>query len=242
MKKNKMMRLASVLLVLVMLTTCVISGTFAKYVTAASDTDSARVAKWGIAIEVAAKEAFADEYAAGTGTASDPSVFAATDVDLVAPGTNGTLATASITGQPEVAYDIDVAVNLELTGWTVTYDDDADDATAEVWYCPLVITVNSTPIKGLDYDTAENFEAAVEAAILEVLVAGGNVTTPGNETAGSTSLKEYAPMSAARAEVLEVEWDWAFEGNNDTADTKLGDLAVAPTISFNLAITATQQD
>ena len=44
MKTNKMMRIASVLLVAVLLTTCVISGTFAKYTTTVSATSTANVA------------------------------------------------------------------------------------------------------------------------------------------------------------------------------------------------------
>ena len=44
MKKNRMMRLASVLLVCVLLTTSVISGTFAKYTTKYTAEDTARVA------------------------------------------------------------------------------------------------------------------------------------------------------------------------------------------------------
>ena len=51
MKKNKMMRLASCLLVLVMLSTSMISGTFAKYVTTGSAEDTARVAKFGVDIK-----------------------------------------------------------------------------------------------------------------------------------------------------------------------------------------------
>ena len=48
MKKNTMMRLAAVLLVVALLTTSVICGTFAKYTSADTATDSARVAKWDI--------------------------------------------------------------------------------------------------------------------------------------------------------------------------------------------------
>ena len=47
MKKNRIMRLASILLVCVLLTTSVISGTFAKYTTSQDASDSARVAHWG---------------------------------------------------------------------------------------------------------------------------------------------------------------------------------------------------
>jgi hypothetical protein len=48
MKTNKIMRIASVLLVAVLLSTCVISGTFAKYVASANVTDTVSVAKWDI--------------------------------------------------------------------------------------------------------------------------------------------------------------------------------------------------
>ena len=47
MKKNRMMRLASILLVLVLMTSSVVGGTFAKYTTSVEGYDTARVAKWG---------------------------------------------------------------------------------------------------------------------------------------------------------------------------------------------------
>ena len=62
MKKNIMMRLSALLLVAVLLTTCVISGTFAKYVTTGTATDSARVAKWGVTVEAKLDDLFVDEY------------------------------------------------------------------------------------------------------------------------------------------------------------------------------------
>jgi len=46
MKKNKMMRIASVLLVAVLLSTCAISGTYAKYAANITASDSALVAKF----------------------------------------------------------------------------------------------------------------------------------------------------------------------------------------------------
>ena len=48
MKKTKVMRLLSLLLVMTLISTCAISGTFAKYVTRAEGEDQARVAKWGV--------------------------------------------------------------------------------------------------------------------------------------------------------------------------------------------------
>ena len=64
MKKNNAMRLASVLLVLTLLTTCVISGTFAKYTTSTTGGDKARVAYWGFGQAAAATiDLFDGQYA-----------------------------------------------------------------------------------------------------------------------------------------------------------------------------------
>lgn len=50
MRKNKMMRFASGLLVAVLLTTSIISGTFAKYTSSATGNDTAKVAKWSFKV------------------------------------------------------------------------------------------------------------------------------------------------------------------------------------------------
>jgi hypothetical protein len=107
MRKNKMMRLASALLVAVLLTTCAISGTFAKYVTEVEVSDQARVAYWGF-VEPTTVEFKLFEH-------GDGNVIATVgDDDLIAPGTsasanlvlgytaNGTIAA------PEVAYSYEV--------------------------------------------------------------------------------------------------------------------------------------
>ncbi len=51
MKTNKFMRIASVLLVAVVLSTCAISGTFAKYTSSVTAEDKATVAKWSITVD-----------------------------------------------------------------------------------------------------------------------------------------------------------------------------------------------
>jgi hypothetical protein len=108
MRKNKMMRAASALMVAVLLTTCTISGTFAKYVTTASGNDTARVAKWGVVVTGMADTLFAEEYDAAGGTVK---YGTASVEDLVAPGTkNDTGVTFGISGKPEVAVKIKVEV------------------------------------------------------------------------------------------------------------------------------------
>ena len=97
MKKNKTMRLAAILLVCVLLTTSVISGTFAKYTSEATGSDSARVAKWAFEVNDAAITAtnsfkfdlFNTVYEVGT-TADDVDVK---DTEtIIAPGTEGQFA------------------------------------------------------------------------------------------------------------------------------------------------------
>ena len=228
MKKNKMMRIASVLLVAVLLTTCAISGTFAKYITEKESIDTARVAKFGVDLVVTVDGAFATEYDADTtandehGVAIAKTVVAADDDqdNLVAPGTKGDLmAKAEIKGTPEVAVNVKQEATLRLTGWAV-------DGT---YYCPLVITVDgTTKFYGMDYTSAADFIAAVEAAL--------------------DSDVNYAPNTDL-TETHSVTWAWAFEGTDgkqtDELDTALGNYAAKTgdiEISFTYEITVTQID
>ena len=109
MKKNKMMRIASVLLVAVLISTCAISGTFAKYITKVSGTDKARVAKWGILLTVNGGDAFADKYATHDDSyEGDYSVISSNVDKVVAPGTSSADVDkdnlqATVFGTPEVA-------------------------------------------------------------------------------------------------------------------------------------------
>ena len=227
MKKNRMMRVASALLVAVLLTTCAISGTFAKYITEKESTDTARVAKFGVDLAVTVDGAFATEYDADT-TANDEHgvaiaktvVASSTDQDnLVAPGTKGDLmASATIAGTPEVAVNVKQEATLVLTGWEVN----------GTYYCPLVITVDGAKFYGMDYTSAAEFIAAVEAAL--------------------DSDVNYEPNTGL-TESHSVTWEWAFEGTDgkqtDVKDTALGDYAAKTDdieISFTYKVTVTQID
>ena len=120
MKKNTMMRVASALMIAVLLTTCAISGTFAKYTTKYSVDDSARVAYWGF-----------NEPTGVTWnlfTHGDGNVIASVDgKDLIAPGTTGTatltlaFAPNGTITKPEVAYTYQVS--LTATGTYNKLDD-----------------------------------------------------------------------------------------------------------------------
>ena len=120
MKKNKMMRIAAVLLIVTLLSTCAISGTFAKYVAKADVEDSARVAKWGIKIETTSN-LFSDKYEAQDedyiAAGGEYSVISDNGDMVVAPGTssdqleNGGFS-AILSGKPEVATRFQLKVDL----------------------------------------------------------------------------------------------------------------------------------
>ncbi len=131
MQKNKMMRTASVLLVAVLLSTCAISGTFAKYTTTQTVTDSARVAKWDIdfdadnnASKTFAFDLFNTVYEAdGTSVETDVANNTTDGKTVIAPGTGGSF-TISLKNLSEVSakYSITYSVtanNVPLEFTTV---------------------------------------------------------------------------------------------------------------------------
>lgn len=104
MKKTKVMRLLSLLLVMTLISTCAISGTFAKYVTKAEGKDQARVAKWGIVLTMKDDGFFKSEYETDdTKGYTGLSVKADNEDKLVAPGTSAGEFEATVKGTPEVA-------------------------------------------------------------------------------------------------------------------------------------------
>lgn len=116
--KNRFLRIASGLFVLCLITTSVISGTYAKYVTGDNGNDTARVAKWGVELSTSGT-LFGTDYAA-TGTeenadsivAESKNVASAGTDDVVAPGTkNNKGFQVKLTGQPEVAYNVTAKTN-----------------------------------------------------------------------------------------------------------------------------------
>lgn len=216
MKKTKLMRAALLLLVLTLITSCFVGGTFAKYTTSGIGQDTARVAKWGVVI-TANGATFANTYATDTenvaGTIAN-SVVSANKV--VAPGTKGNMVGMTITGTPEVAVSVSYAANFKVEGWTV----------GDNFYCPLQIKVGSIMIDGASFNNAAAFENAVNTEI-------------------STYSKNYAAgtdLSTASVTTPSVSWEWPFSVNeaDDTKDTALGNLETAPTVSLTVTTTVDQ--
>lgn len=135
MKSNKMMKLAMCLLVAVALTTCSVSGTFAKYASEVTVSDTARVAKWDIKINNVKQDQWSNSVVFDLFSYTDANV----DVDgtgnekVIAPGTTGeftfTIANASeVTANYEIAIAETNANNIPIEykvgngAWTVPTD------------------------------------------------------------------------------------------------------------------------
>lgn len=235
MKKNTMMRVASALLVAVLLTTCAISGTFAKYVTSADVNDSARVAKWGVAV-TATGSLFENQYAndgevekdKGGNDISYTVVSSASD-DVVAPGTAKEDGLAfSITGTPEVAVNI----NFNITGVS-------DVCLPAGTYLDYTTGNNATD----DFTLADDYYP-----IVYTLEKGGSVVKTGTLAEIEGYLDSIEGNYAANTDLTStfgnytLSWSWVFgDSANNQADTYLGQVAAgiadATGVTLNAAAT-----
>lgn len=220
MKKTKFMRAALLLLVLTLITSCFVGGTFAKYTTSGNGTDTARVAKFGVMV-TGNGNLFAKEYAKtdASFTLATNSVVS-TEKNVVAPGTSGEMTKMTLTGTPEVAVRVSYEGKVELTGWTVTSG----------FYCPLIIKINGTAVDTSNATDASSFADAINNAIKGY----------SNNYAAGTDL------SGKGADSLAITWEWPFSTDgNDAKDTELGDAAAknnASEIIIAVATTVTQID
>lgn len=232
-KSNKLMRASGILLSLILISSCFVGGTFAKYVTTGEGKDSARVAKWGVEVEVTG-DGFHPTYGKDDPNSNikGSTVISLDDSNVVAPGTEGTFGGVTISGQPEVAVEIKTTANVNLSGWNVGPNGE--------FYCPLKFTIGGQTINGLDYSKStsggeNSFQAAIKKAIEDA-------TT--QEVEAGTDLSTIG-------ETITYSWEWPFENGTGTAinqdnilDTKLGDNAASgtdvPQISIDVSTTVTQ--
>ena len=220
MKKNNAMRLASVLLVLTLLTTCVISGTFAKYTTSTTGGDKARVAYWGFGQAAATTIDLFDGQYANVKSSGEVDGFS----NVVAPGTEKSTTfafgytnyNANTITAPEVAYTF--TVNPTITG---DYDE-LDANNSFKW------TLKKGGATATEYNTVADLLAAIKA--LSGDPSGSKTYNPGD-----------LPAAFSANEVYTIGWKWAFDGN-DAADTTLGNSQTLENVTFSITITATQVD
>ena len=235
-----------------MLSTSIVSGTYAKYVTSDNAEDSARVAKFGVTV-TASGSLFDKTYMSvgggntPGGTTTDAAVLSVVSSakfndsgeqvesdKLVAPGTkNDDGITFAIAGTPEVDVKLDVVVDdssfKEIFLKSGTYPDmttgDAEDTFDNtVDYYPVKFTLTQTKTTEEGKETTN-------------LVNGGKLSDVEDALEGLTNNSIDANTDlASEIGTLNLTWEWDFEGN-DKADTLLGDLAAGTTLVPDTTLT-----
>lgn len=216
MKKNRMMRLASLLLVLVLMTSSVVGGTFAKYVSEVEVTDAARVAYWGFGRTAATTfDLFDGVYVDATNGTTVKS-----DVNVVAPGTakETKFAFAYTNSEegptaPEVAYTF--VVDADITGNYTALDNNEN----------FVWTLDGTP-----YQTVALLLKAIE-------------DLDGNKNQNRYEAGTLPTGFGVDSEHT-IGWAWEFSTGDadDEIDTAMGNAPDLADVSITITITATQID
>ena len=216
MKKNRMMRLASLLLVLVLMTTSVISGTFAKYTTSVTSNDSARVAKWGFTTASIDFENLFNKAYTNVADGTD-------DMAIIAPGTEGEVSFKfenTLEAGPEVAYTF--IVDTEGSSCAEAIQNNGNITWA---------LVKSADKATATYGTWEQMIAAIQALDEDKSYGVGEI--PAMVDTEYTILWKWT-------------YNNANDGNDDDNynDSDLGNTAVAEDLiaTLKITITATQVD
>ncbi len=213
------MRVFSLLLALTLISTCAISGTFAKYVTKAEGEDQARVAKWGVLLTMEGDNMFAPEYEADDTTFEsqdgtklsvrvDPD-YTGEISDLVAPGTTNDGFKATIVGKPEVAVRYTLHIDADWTDVVLPAGDytdftqlvDADDDGTVGYEKTFTLDKDYAPVKW-DITVSKNGGTPISltqvaATKPELAAAMGGTADGFAATDAKTIVKRYATQLAA---------------------------------------------
>ena len=220
-KTNKAMRLGSVMLVLALLTTCAISGTFAKYTTDASATATARVAKWGFSeASISLDDLFAQAYTGTQGAKN--TVEAATDV--IAPGTSNSADFQFVADgtAPEVAYTLSVTTTGSTCDDTIKNNKNIkwklDDGSWGTWD-QLITNINN----------------------LATGVDGTTVYAPGTLPDGLDGTHTIT-WAWAFDNTSDPHWDTQTVAAQDATDTGMGNAETLAKVTLKINVQATQVD
>lgn len=222
MKRNKLFLLGLFVVFAAVLSLSLVSSTFAKYTSSGAGEDTARVAKWGVTIDVQHDED-AKTVTDTDGSGDETHISVVQDLKLLAPGTKGDLISVNVEGEPEVAVSVEVTFTITLTGWEITSGE----------YLPLVFTANIAGTEKTYKTGTGSGEYANIAALKTALEADINKT-----------ITKSADADLADDFDLELSWEWAFStsAENDEKDTALGKLSTAPTMTIEYEIQVVQID
>ncbi len=212
-KKNNLRSMIIVALLLLLVAVIGFGGyTLSKYVSNKTEGGTAQVAKWGYTVEADATKLFGKNYKFDNGksnsiiasagdTALTVSASTATENNLVAPGTTGSM-TFSVKGTAEVKAQLDINFNFEKN---IVLAYTQKDVTGTKTYEPIKWTL-----------TKNGGDVVTKGTIADIKNALNSSNT-------------YAPNASALSDEYTLSWVWDFGTaavtENDHLDTILGMLA-----------------
>lgn len=195
------LKVTAILLCVTLMSTAVLSTTFAKYTTSGSGSTSARVAKWGITLQPMTDVKKVWENSAGINAQSS------TTDNIIAPGTGGDLVRFRLEGNPEVAQEVDFNLNFfDIFGGY-------DNLIGQETYFPILITVGIKAYNGSNeeitvdgittkeeylIESDETISEFAEGVATEAKILLDHDVTPNGW--GGTKYAEYF-----------VRWDWFYD-------------------------------
>jgi len=235
MKKNLAARLGVLALVLTLVTSSLVSGTYSKYVSTSTGSDTARVAKFDFNLNDGTSTALQTAttngsykiltMAADTGVYTNSSGKNGVGADgkkLVAPGTTGSM-TVAVNNMSEVAISVDFDVSESNTGnIPIYYTLGTASATSQRYSNVLIGSYTNVDNSSGTYGSFSNLKAAMAIAGI-------------------------APSDGinAVAKSYTLNWTWAFSSagaaQTDDKDTIIGETGT-DAYTLTIATTATQLD
>lgn len=253
-KINKIMMITvSILLTLTLITSSVVSGTFAKYASSGQSSATARVAKWGAVVEI---------------TANRPEVVINTDGDAITfsadalkmgPGSDySNLMTVKFSGTAEVKLKVKITATVNCDDSKIVIP--VSVAGKDTCFIPMGITIkenkNDTTFGYLSNPwlekTSTNGSIATE---LQNAIAWGFEEKAGFTANGSTAEMEFAPNAPIEFKLgdkvvssfhLGFEWPSVYENSATTYDYSeiaayiMGELPDVANIDITYTVTVEQ--
>ena len=228
-KRSRILSLMSLLLLFTLISTCLMSGTLAKYISTSTGSDSARVAKWGFD-GINTLDIFDNAY----GTTVIAAGGASGD-NVVAPGTSKAFTFGFASGLSEVTSKITFAISETNAGnIPIVYEFGGS------YYSSVLSGTVYLKMPGASAFTAVTIAGNLAALSTAISATSAYAIIPPNTN--------YSTLTGGT-----ITWYWAFEqdgtstaggdiATRDTADTALGLAATAATVQLDVALTAEQVD
>lgn len=216
MKTNLIARLGFLALVLTLITTSLVSGTFAKYTKEVKGTDTVRAAKFEFDVKQgsttfdttgAAIDIFG--IAADSGVTTSPA-------GIIAPGTTGD-------------FDIEITNKSEVDVNAVLTFSETNSDNIPIYYVYNTQRYSSVLTGSYTGDNNGTYEALTELA---------------NDMSSVTL--EATDGITPTTQLINLDWFWAFNsagtGQSDTSDTAIGMAGTLPEVTLDITCTVTQVD